>query len=159
MRPILTVLLGIGLVAFSVMGAPAYGPEQILEPQIFAQVTGGLDLDAQKTEDLKDLCLKYARDVIEIDAELRTAELELKALMTCDDPDREDLEKAIDALYQAKAERRKADIFFRLDLRELLGPRQMGYFEEFVHQWTRPARHHDGHEEHPRSKEREEENQ
>ncbi|MGB7267833.1 MAG: periplasmic heavy metal sensor [Terracidiphilus sp.] len=114
-------------------------------PNIVKQLT--LTDDQRKAMD--DILHKHLMTLVDLQANLKKAELEMQPLMSADTPDRAAIEGQISKVVEARAALEKANSLFLLDLRMQLKPEQWKQLKTMrmdhmhrggMHAWGRDGR-------------------
>lgn len=110
-------------------------------PGILAKAEA-LDLKPEQIKKIKAIRLNVAKETVRLRSELELKQLELRELMSADDPDIRRIEAKIDEIAPLRTELQKKHIEHRLAMRDVLTPEQKTKLE-LMRGPGKP--YHDGH--------------
>jgi len=127
-----TLLIAVGLVLL--MAAAALG-NPVKDRVRFKQK---LNLSDQQAEQLKELNFNTAKELIQMKADLKTAQLEMKRMIAERNPDKEALFRKLDEISRIQAEMKKVHLEKKLALREILTEEQLDKVREMKQRQFQP---------------------
>ena len=136
------LLLTVGLV--SLMAAVGLG-NPVKDRVKFKQK---LNLSDQQAEQLRELNFNTAKELIQMKADLKTAQLEMKRMMAERNPDKEALFSKLDEISRIQGEMKKVHLEKKLAMREILSDEQLDKIRESrhsqfqLHRWKMKHRPH-----------------
>jgi Spy/CpxP family protein refolding chaperone len=90
-----------------------------------------IGLEEAQIDKIKSIHLSSEKEVIKLRADLQISRLELRELMSSDNPDKAKVNKKIDELSQLRAKIQKIEAGTRIDVISLLTPEQKQSFKEY----------------------------
>ncbi|MBN2356798.1 Spy/CpxP family protein refolding chaperone [candidate division KSB1 bacterium] len=97
------------------------GPELMEEERI----GGKLNLTDEQKDTMREMRLKHQKEMIPLQAELKSKNLDLKSAIQADKPDMAKINALVDQVSRIKADIQKKNIAFRLDMRDQLTEEQL----------------------------------
>ena len=92
-----------------------------------------LNLSDQQAEQLRELNFNTAKELIQMKADLKTAQLEMKRMMAERNPDKEALFSKLDEISRIQGEIKKVHLEKKLAMREILSEEQLDRIRELRH--------------------------
>ena len=104
------------------------------------RMLGGLDLSQEQREQIEDIHHQAAKKLVQQQADIRLAQLDLKELMGADEPQREKIHAQLAMIADLQVAMRIVQADQQLDLRQLLTPEQRREMAERDHMRRGPDR-------------------
>lgn len=140
---------GFGMHGGRIGGGMFLGPERLLLVDGGRPVADELDLTGTQRDRLRDIAGTLERKEIQMNADLETAQLDLRDVMRSDSPSASSIDAKIDAVTQLRGDMMKAGARASLDARKVLTSEQRkkldeirpgNFFERRVRQERRNSR-------------------
>lgn len=119
------LLLALTLPAFSFQKPLRDGPEKRMGKNLEA-----LELTSEQEALMKDLRFAHEKVLIKLQADLQTAQLELKKLKHTDEPNKKKIYAQIDKVSDERADIAKAKVDHHLEVRKILSAEQYEIFQQ-----------------------------